>query len=260
MTTRDTPWAEGTPCWVDVSVPDPKRAAEFYGSLLGWDFVDQGGDYGGYLIAQVQGRAAAAIGPKPPGMEDAPSAWTTYLAVDNADATAAKITDAGGQFIMPPGDVGPAGRMALAIDPTGAVFGIWQAGQTTGIQIASVAGTLVWNECMTRDFEAAKAFYAKVFGYEYDDMSGGGFQYATPKVDGRPVGGIGGLPADVPPEVPAHWSTYFGVPDTDAAIEALTKLGGRAQGPAHDSPYGRMAQVVDDQGVAFNLISVTEGD
>ena len=146
----------------------------------------------------------------------------------------------------------------MAVDPTGAMFGLWQAGETTGIQIANVAGTVVWNECMTRDFEAAKAFYGKVFGYEYDDMSSDGFQYATPKVDGRPIGGLGSLPAEVPAEVPAHWSTYFGVTDTDVAIETIVKLGGKAMGPAHDSPYGRMAQVADDQGTAFNVISVTE--
>lgn len=258
MTTRDTPWAEGTPCWVDASVDDPARAAEFYGSLLGWEFVDSGAEFGGYKIAQVKGRDAAAIGPKPPGMDGASSVWTTYLAVENADATAAKITDAGGQLVMPPGDVGSFGRLAIAVDPTGAAFGIWQARDTTGIQIANVASTVVWNECMTRDFDAAKAFYAKVFGYEYDDMSGGGFQYATPKVDGRPIGGLGRLPDEVPAEVPAHWSTYFGVTDTDVAIETVVKLGGQALGPAHDSPYGRMAQVADDQGTRFNVISVAE--
>lgn len=257
MTVRDTPWPEGTPCWVDAMVPDPKRAADFYGPLLGWQLIDTGGDYGNYLIAQVQGRAAAAIGPKPPGMEQMPSVWTTYLATDNADATAEKITAAGGQLLMPPGDVGPAGRMAMAIDPTGAAFGIWQAGETTGIGIANIPGTLVWNECMTRDFEAAKAFYASVFGYDYDDMSSGGFSYATAKVQGNVVGGIGGLPAEVPAEVPAHWGTYFGVPDTDAAVERISQLGGSLLRPAQESPYGRMAQVADDQGVPFSVIAVS---
>ncbi|MTD59366.1 VOC family protein [Amycolatopsis pithecellobii] len=257
MTIRDTPWPEGTPCWVDVMVPDPKRAADFYGPLLGWNLIDQGGEYGGYLIAQVEGRGAAAIGPKPPGMEEMPSVWTTYLATDDADATAQKITAAGGRLLMPPGDVGPAGRMAMAFDSTGAAFGIWQAGRTTGIQIANVAGTLVWNECMTRDFEAAKAFYSSVFGYEYDDMSGGGFQYATAKVNGNIIGGIGGLPAEVPAEVPAHWNTYFGVKDTDAAVAKIGQQGGSVLRAPQDSPYGRMAQVADDQGVPFNVISVS---
>lgn len=256
MTVRDTPWAEGTPCWVDLMVPDTKRAAEFYGPLLGWKFDDQGEEYGHYLIALLEGRGAAAIGPKPPGMEDAPSVWTTYLAVESADATAAKITEAGGQVLMPPGDVGPAGRLAVAADPTGAVFGLWQAGQTTGVQIANVPGGLAWNECMTRDFDAAKSFYTKVFGYELDDMSNADFSYATLKVGGEVVGGLGGLPAAVPAEVPPHWTTYFAVADTDAAIAKVAELGGAVLSEPRDSPYGRMSQVADDQGVPFTVIAV----
>lgn len=256
MTVRDTPWPEGTPCWVDVMVPDTKRAAAFYGPLLGWHFADQGEDFGNYLIAQAEGRAAAAIGPKPTGMEQLPSVWTTYLAADDVDATAAKITKAGGQLIMEPGDVGPAGRLAMASDPTGAVFGIWQGRETTGLQVANVPGTLVWNECMTRDFEAAKTFYAEVFGYEYDDLSAEGFSYATPKVNGHIIGGVGGLPAQVPADVPAHWSTYFGTSDTDATVAKVVELGGSVLRPAQDSPYGRTAQVADDQGAVFSVISV----
>jgi predicted enzyme related to lactoylglutathione lyase len=256
MTVRDTPWPEGTPCWVDLMVPDTQRAAEFYGPLLGWELADQGADFGHYLIAQLQGRGVAGIGPKPPGAEAAPSAWTTYLAVDDADATAAKITQAGGRLMMSPGDVGPAGRLAIGADPTGAVFGIWQAGETTGVEIANVPGALTWNECMTRDFERAKDFYAEVFGYGFDDMSSDEFSYATLKVGDAVVGGIGALPASVPAEVPPHWQAYFGVADTDAAVAQLRKLGGSVLRDAADSPYGRMAQVTDDQGVPFSVISV----
>ena len=61
-----------------------------------------------------------------------------------------------------------------------------------------------WNEQVSRDFEGSKAFYAAVFGYEYADMSGNGFSYATFKVDGRDVGGIGGLHAGVPANTPGR--------------------------------------------------------
>lgn len=257
MVFRDTPWPEGAPCWIDAMVPDVQRAAAFYRALLGWQFVDQGAEYGHYQIAQVNGRAAAAIFPKPPDQAELPGVWTTYLSVTDADKTAAKITEAGGQLVVAPGDVGDAGRMAIAADPSGAIFGLWQAGETTGVEIANVAGTLVWAECMTRDFEGAKAFYTEIFGYRVDDMSSEGFAYATLNLDDRPVCGLGGLPAEVPPEVPAHWSVYFGVSDTDASVAKLRELGGSLDGEPHDSPYGRMAQVRDNQGVPFDIISVS---
>jgi predicted enzyme related to lactoylglutathione lyase len=257
MVIRDTPWPDGTPCWVDSMVPDVQRAVPFYSGLLGWELQDQGEEYGHYHIAKLQGRTVGAVGPKPPDMGDMPSVWTTYLAVTDADKIAAKITEAGGQLIVPPGDVGREGRMALAADPAGAVFGVWQSGETKGLQIANVAGTLVWNECMTRDFEGAKAFYAEVFGYHIEDMSGEGFSYATLNLDDRPIGGLGALPGEVPADVPSHWSVYFGVSDTDASLAKLRELGGTALGDPRDSPYGRMAQVTDNQGVPFNIISVS---
>ncbi|WAL64971.1 VOC family protein [Amycolatopsis cynarae] len=255
MTERTTPWPEGTPCWVDLMASDGRRAQEFYTALFGWQFADQGEEHGHYAVALVDGKATAAVGPKPPDRE-MPSVWQTYLAVDSADATAAKITGAGGRVLMPPEDIGQEGRMAVVADLAGAVFGLWQSRETTGAQVANEPGALTWNECMTREFEGAKSFYTNVFGYELDDMSSGEFKYAVLKVGGNVVGGLGELPPEVPAEVPPHWSTYFGVADTDATVAKATELGGKVIREPMDSPYGRMAQVTDDQGVPFCVISV----
>ncbi|HVV13146.1 VOC family protein [Amycolatopsis sp.] len=252
MTFRDTPWPEGTPCWVDLMVADPERADRFYGELFGWETADQGEEYGHYRIALLEGRSVAAFGPKPPGMEQVPSVWTTYLAAADVDKTTARITEAGGQVLMPPGDVGDSGRMAMVVDPAGAAFGLWQAKENVGLQHVNVPGTLVWNECMNRDFDRAKAFYSQVFGYHLGDISNADFSYATLDLDGRPIGGLGGIS-----EGDSHWSTYFGVADTDASVAKIVELGGSVSREPMDSPYGRMAQVADDQGVAFNVISVT---
>ena len=62
MSTRTDPWPPGTPCWVDLSVPDVAGAVAFYSAVVGWTFVDTGPEYGGYHIAQVDGRAAAGLG------------------------------------------------------------------------------------------------------------------------------------------------------------------------------------------------------
>ncbi len=202
------------------------------------------------------GRAVAGIGPKqgPPGM---PSVWTTYLASDDADDTVSRIKTAGGQTIMGPMDVMDVGRMAVAADPGGAVFGIWQARAHTGAGLANEPGSLCWNENLSRAYEQNQAFYQAVFGYGYGDMSGDGFRYATLKLNGTEVGGIGELGSNVPGEVPAHWQTYFATADTDASVAAATAAGGQVIQPPQDSPYGRMATVADDQGAMFSLISVS---
>jgi predicted enzyme related to lactoylglutathione lyase len=197
----------------------------------------------------------AGIGPRqgPPGM---PPVWTTYLASDDLDDTVSKIKAAGGQTIMEPMDVMDVGRMAVAADPGGAFFGVWQARAHTGVGLANEPGTLCWNENLSRAYDQNQAFYHAVFGYEYGDMSGDGFRYATLKVGGTEVGGIGELPGSVPAEVPAHWAAYFAVADTDAAAAAVTAAGGQVIEPPRDSPYGRIAMVTDDQGAAFSLLSL----
>jgi predicted enzyme related to lactoylglutathione lyase len=255
MVTRDTAWPAGTPCWVDLGVDDMAKARAFYGGLFGWTAEEGPPEAGGYSMCEMAGQQVAGIGPKM-GPAEMPSVWTTYLATEDADETAAKIKAAGGQLMMEPFDVMDAGRMGIAVDPGGAVFGIWQSGQTTGVRLANEPGSLVWNENMSRDFEGNKAFYHAVFGFEFGDMSSGDFTYATLDLDGRPAGGIGGLGADVPAEHPAHWSTYFGVDDTDAAVAKVTELGGRIIQPATDSPYGRVAVVADNQGAVFSVMSI----
>ena len=258
MVTRDTRWPAGTPCWVDVSVDDVPKAIAFYQALFGWDIPLGGPEVGGYSIAHQDGRIVAAISPKMAG-SDAPTVWTTYLATDDTDATAAKVKGAGGQLLAGPMDVMGEGRMAVAMDPAGAVFGLWQGERTTGLGVANEPNALSWNEQMSADFDGSKAFYQAVFGYAYQDMSGDGFKYVLPTVDGHEVGGIGEYPEGTPAGTPAAWATYFAVTDTDAAMARVTELGGRVMEPPRDSPYGRIGVVADNQGAVFSLITPPAG-
>jgi predicted enzyme related to lactoylglutathione lyase len=194
----------------------------------------------------------------PPGT---PSAWTTYFASSDVDATATRIASAGGQILSAPMDVMEQGRLVVAADVAGAVFGVWQGRKHTGTEVANVPGAFTWSEHMSRDFEADKAFYAAVFGYEYGDMSSDGFSYATLLLGGQQVvGGLGAYPAGGEDSHPAFWSVYFGTADTDKSVELAVAHGGRVIRPATDSPYGRMAIVADNQGAVFSLISTPADD
>jgi uncharacterized protein len=258
MNTRDTPWPDGTPCWVDLGTGDIPKAISFYSSQFGWTVSRGGPEVGGYSMAQLDGRNAAGIGPIM-GPAGTPSAWATYFASSDVEASAAKIKSAGGQLMMEPMDVMDAGRMLFAADTTGAIFGVWQARDHSGAQIANVPGAFTWSEHMSSDFEGAKAFYAAVFGYEYGDMSSDSFSYATLLINGQQVvGGIGAYPGGSEDAHPAFWGVYFGTADTDKSVELATSHGGRVIRPPTDSPYGRMAIVADNQGAVFSLISTPE--
>ncbi|GAA4541173.1 VOC family protein [Amycolatopsis samaneae] len=255
MLFRDERWPDGTPCWVDLMAPDQRKAIAFYRALLGWEVELSGEETGNYGMATLGGRPVAGIGEIPPGQAGMPTVWTTYLAVSDVDKTVDAVASAGGQVLAAPMDVGVSGRMAIAADPTGAVFGLWQPGEHLGTQVLDAPGTQAWNEIMTRDYETAKTFYGEVFGYSFGDISAGDFRYATLDLGERPAGGIGLLPADTPPEVPANWTTYFAVADADASAAKVTELGGTVLAAPSDSPYGRTVPVVDDQGAAFRLIA-----
>ncbi|MEU5266374.1 VOC family protein [Amycolatopsis sp. NPDC021455] len=257
MVFRDERWPDGTPSWVDLMVPDQAKAAAFYGALFGWDVHRGGEETGFYGMAMLRGRPVAGIGQAPPG-QDVPAVWTTYLSVSDVDKTATVITEAGGQILMPVMEVMKEGRMAVAADPGGAVFGLWEDGNHIGTQVTALPGTPAWTECMSRDYPAAKAFYEQVFGYGFQDLSSDEFTYAVLLLDGRPVGGVGALPASVPSEVPSNWSTYFWVADADASAAKVAELGGRVLGEPFDSPYGRQVRVADDQGVNFLVVAPNE--
>lgn len=258
MTIRDTAWPEGTPCWVDLGADDPAKARAFYSALFGWDIEVGGPETGSYGMCQIGGKAVAGVMAKM--SPDQPTVWTTYLACSDADAAVDKIKSAGGQVLAEPMDVMEAGRLAVAADPGGAVFGIWQARAHLGFALANEPGSVTWNENFSRDFDGNKSFYRAVFGYGFTDMSNDQMQYATFEVQGRTAGGIGAMGDQFPAEVPAHWNTYFAVTDTDATVAKATELGGRVTVPPMDMPFGRMAGLADDQGATFSIIQPSQTD
>jgi predicted enzyme related to lactoylglutathione lyase len=235
-------------------VPDPAAAAQFYQELFGW-VSEPGAPAGGYRMCMLHGRAVAGIGSPQPG-DDVPVAWTTYLGVADIKATVGKVTAAGGEVLMDPVHVMSEGWLAVAADPTGAVFGMWQPGRHRGSEPSQRHGALTWNECMTRRYEAAKAFYATVFGYQVEDVGDGSpFRYTVLRAGGENVAGVGELGADVPAGVPAYWLCYFATDDADTTVATATRLGARVDLGPWDSPYGRMAVLTGPQGEVFAVMS-----
>ena len=251
MPTRSTPWPDGTPCWVDIGVPDIEAAREFYGALLGWEYTGGDPEFGGYLTATKNGENAAGMGPQQD--PDDPPRWTTYFAAEDAAAVAAKIREAGGTIVVEPMEVGPMGTMVIALDPQGNPFGLWQSGMHTGARIVNEPGSLTWNEAMTADSTAAREFYAAVFGFEWDAMETGGADYATFRTGDRPLGGLG----QAQPGLPRGWTVCFAVASADGAVGATEAAGGKVLHPAEDSQFGRFAVLEDPWGAAFSVMEAT---
>ncbi|HET7484759.1 MAG TPA: VOC family protein, partial [Solirubrobacterales bacterium] len=185
-----TSYTPGTPCWVDLGTPDIEAAAAFYGDLFGWS-VEEGENAeqtGGYRQATLGGKPVAGV--MPLMQEGQPPAWSTYISVEDADATAVKVREAGGSVLAEPMDVLDLGRMAVFIDTSGAVFGIWQPRAFVGAKIVNESNAVVWNELNTRDPEAAKAFYGAVFGWDFEERQFQTGSYISIKNGEGNAGGI----------------------------------------------------------------------
>lgn len=250
-------YPQGVPSWIDVSTTDLGAAISFYSALFGWEAEDQGPEAGHYHLFRVRGLEVAGAGPvAAPGQ---PSAWTTYIAVDDADAATTGAAAAGGEVLVPPMDVLDSGRMALIADPTGAVVGLWQANRHVGARLVNEPGTWIWSECSTPDPARASAFYATAFDWDVVPMDESG-DYLVASVGGRAVAGVLPMAGDGWEGVPPMWTPYFADDDVDALAERVASLGGTVIVAPFDTPAGRTAVVTDPTGAAFAVITPTAVD
>ena len=240
----------GRASWIDLGTPDLPGAAAFYSALFGWNVIDLGPDAGDYRMCDLGGRPVAGMGPQ---QNPGPPYWTTYFCVDSADDAAARITAAGGTVMVPPMDVMEFGRMVVAMDPTGAVFSLWQPLAHKGIGVHTVLGTRCWSELATRDVAGASAFYAAVFGWEAENVVE--MHYTLFKMGDEQVGGMMAMDDNFPPEAPPHWAVYFYTEDIDGTVSTAAGLGANTIMPPTPIPgVGRFAVLGDPQGAAFALL------
>ena len=251
-------FAPGTFCWVELGTSDAAGAKEFYTKLFGWDYVDNpiGPDMV-YTMLKRDGRDAGALYKLMPEMvsQGVPPHWLSYVSVENADQSAAKVTELGGTVLKGPFDVSTVGRMAVIQDPTGAVFALWQAGTHHGVGVYNVPGSLCWNELGTTDTGKAREFYTELFGWSANTQQFGPMEYTIFQNNGRPAGGM----YQITPEMgfPPNWLTYFAVDDCDEAVRRAESLGAKTMKPAEDIPgTGRFAILTDPQGAAFAVIKL----
>ena len=271
MTTLRRTYPEGVPSWVDTEQHDPQAAQEFYEGLFGWGFTTVSPPGApAYAIAALDGRDVAGIGQA----QDAPPEWNTYIAVDDADAAAGRISAAGGTVIDGPGDVGPFGRAVNLRDPAGVAFRLWQAREHPGAQTVNEPGTWNFSDLHT-DRPDSVAFYAGVFDWSVEDLGFatmvrrpgyGDHLEATVDPDIRarqadvaPPSGFEDAIAWVAPLEPAlapHWHVSFSVADRDAAAARAQRLGAEVLG-TEDTQWTRTALIRDPQGAIFTASQFT---
>lgn len=246
-------------CWVDLTATDYDGSIAFYGKVFGWTHEDTGPGGGGrYGMFAHDGQIVAGIGEVPPGAP-LPAVWNNYVASDDVRASVAKAKALGAEVIFDAYET-PTGSGCLAYvkDPTGAVVALWQAKSHAGGAKFNLPVSLCWNELATRDIEAAKTFYAGLFGWTYAHQPG-----PTPIVVVQNEGRANGHLLQMNEQwegMPPAWAPYFAVADVDATCAAITANGGTVAVPPTDIAPGRFAVIADPQGAHTYLIRLNAAD
>lgn len=250
--------APGRFCWVDLSTLDLGKARRFYATVFDWEVLepDSGGDHP-YLMFLREGRMVAGLSELDPELkaQSIPSTWNHYVAVEDADACAARVEELGGRMVVPVMEASGAGRFGFLLDPTGGALGIWEPAAHRGFEVGTEANSVCWHELATRDLPAATGFFEQLFGWTTTETPVAPAGYRSIRSGDTDMGGILQM-TDEWGDMPPHWSVYFAVEDADQSAEAIREAGGVIHHGPFDIPIGRLAVCADDQGAHFHVIAL----
>ncbi|OHV75476.1 VOC family protein [Ensifer sp. LCM 4579] len=244
--------------WYELMTTDTKAAEAFYKKVVGWSARDAGMPGIDYTLFSIGDHQVAGLMTMPEGALDmnVPPAWLGYVAVDDVDATAAKLSGKGGTVHREPDDIPGVGRFAIVTDPHGAAFALFKGTGEPPPSLDQMApGNIGWHELMAGDLDSAFAFYSELFGWTKDqamDMGEMGV-YQLFAHNGQAIGGMMTKPKDVPAP---YWLYYFNVEALDAAIDRARSEGAQVVVGPMEVPGGAwIVQCTDPQGAFFALVA-----
>jgi len=245
----------GTFGWIDVMTTDAAVATPFYEKVFGWTSQEIPGGAGPYHMFFKGDQPAAGLGEMNDEMkaQGAHPSWNSYIEVDDIDGTVGRVAGLGGEVVVPVMPAGEYGRMAVIKDPTGAHVSLWQNAEKPNQGTYNEAGFLTWNEHVSRDTEAARAFYAELLGWSWDEMEMPQGTYWVIMNGDRPNGGVMAMTDEWPEHVPAHWMVYIGSDDVDASAELVKEAGGSLVVEPMDISVGRFCVATDPTGATFTI-------
>lgn len=255
-----TAFGAGEAVWVELCTEAPEAAADFYADLLGWSVRTERLGRGVYRMCSLEGRDVAGISDARALHAGRARGWITYFAVDDVERSARRATELGGELASGPRLLPDAGIGAVAIDPYGAAFGLFQARARAGVEALNVDGALCWNELDTGELAASVDFYRRLFGFDAGQrLSATQRPYTVLSAGEVPVAGVLELDSEWPNVLPSTWIAYFAVPRLAAAVERAVALGGRPSVGPIESPHGRLQLIRDGAGHSVALIELETG-
>ena len=245
--------------WHDLMTTDAEAAKSFYTKLFpewavntlpmeggfSYDMISAGGSDVGGIVSLA-------------GATGIPSHWIGYVAVEDCDATVARVEELGGACVIPAIEIPNVGKFALVHDAQGAHFKPFQMAHPRELPESPTVGQFCWDELLTSDIDVARTLYSELFGWELDviDMGEMG-TYTLFKLNGKEIGGGMTMPPEA--EAPPNWLAYLQADDVDARAAKAVELGAATYVEPRDIPHvGRFSVHADPTGAAFALYEGAE--
>jgi uncharacterized protein len=244
--------------WYDLMTTDTRAAEVFYRKVAGWDAKAAGIPGQSYTLFSAGPAMVAGLMPIPDEARKAGvgPAWMGYIGVDDIDIFVDRVRGSGGAIHRGPESIPGVGRFAVASDPQGAGFMLFErnAALASGPVPPGAPGHVGWHELYTGDLEGACGFYSRLFCWTKDEAvetPAGPYQmFAT---GGRAVGGMMTKP---PHAAGGGWLFYFNVDAIDAAVERVKAAEGTIlHGPMPVPGGSFIVQARDPQGALFALLA-----
>lgn len=252
--------------WYELTTTDPDAAARFYGPVVGWTIAAQpspeagGMDY--RMIQRSDGGTAGGVLKLTGEMaaNGARPCWMPYLYVADVDAKSAAIEREGGKTLMPAMDL-PVGRIAMLADPQGVPIYIMtpippadKEDVASDVFSETEAQRVRWNELASPDQAASMDFYARHFGFEFNEKMSMGEMGDYCFIHHHGVR-LGAISPRMNEQQPAMWMFYFGVPSIAEAKAKIEAGGGQVMMGPMEVPGGDWIVIaLDPQGAGFGLV------
>jgi predicted enzyme related to lactoylglutathione lyase len=162
----------------------------------------------------------------------------------------------------------PRPRAALVVPL--AVLGLVIAGgpapeakvDTSGMSFSPtpLVGKVIWNDLITDDLDAARAFYGALFGWTFEHSSGKGGRYLLARSGKVYVAGIVEVRARKGATKMSRWLPYVSVDNLDGSLAKASAAGARMAVAASNVNFGRVAAIIDPEGAVLGLARSNIGD
>lgn len=244
-------YQEGKFVWYDLYTDDIDACVLFYKQLFAWSFQDTRNPNVKTILREGS-PIGDAVYMEPLKKEVKESRWLGYISVPDVNGVSMAAQENQGRLYSKPKNSPNRGRVAVVVDPQGAIFGIMKATGGDPIDQAGLDNLWMGSELWALDKSEAISFYKGVIGYEtmQVDMGENG-QYTFLTTGEKARAGVVEITWE---HIKPAWLPYISVADVVEVADKVEALGGKLLvAPNPDIRDENVAIIADPSGAVFAI-------